>query len=319
MAVYSSRAFGIELDRRMVNVDLSKVKTNFVVSPGGVGNTIDPMIGQNIDRANTLGVPIFMTWQVDPIPYMPIDQNSYPAPADDYHIKVLDRAVYIGGQANGIKRKIYGIILDIRNNRGDGKQVTEGNFRNMALYLFNTVWSRYKIPVYIMASQALLNSYTNGAPGLSQFLSTCDGICSWKSATPGANTTMASWSAFPIPGDTYVPEYIANAKLVYFSKYASTVYNFPGITDAQGQPISTGLWMYKSTPADLIRDVNYTGRVISSNPATSTTPITPVTPVTPVTPTGTPTISDLYTLLQQVQTKLASVETTVNDIRNHYK
>jgi hypothetical protein len=310
MAVYSSRAFGIELDRRMVNVDLTKIKTSFVVSPGGVGNTIDPMIGQNIDRANSLGVPFFMTWQIDPAPYMPIAQNSYPEPKDDYHIKVLDRAVYIGGAANGIKRKISGIILDVRNNKSDGKTVTEGNFRNMALYLFNAVWSRYKIPVYIMASQAMLTSYSNGAPGLSQFLSTCDGICSWKSATPGANTTVASWSSFPIPGDTYVPEYIANAKQVYFSKYAATVYTFPGITDAANQPVSVGLWMYKSTPGDLVKDVNYTGPVVPSNPTT---------PTTPTTPTNKHTIDELYAMMQQMQTKLNTIETAVNDIRNHYK
>jgi hypothetical protein len=315
MALYSSRAFGIELDRRMVNVDLSQVKTNFVVSPGGVGNTIDPMIGQNIDRANSLAVPFFMTWQIDPAPYLPIAQNSYPEPKDDYHIKVIDRAVYIGGAANGIKRKISGIILDIRNNKVGTTTITEGNHRNMALYLFNSVWSRYKIPVYIMASQALLSSYSNGAPGLSQFLSTCDGICSWKSANPGANTTMASWSSFPIPGDTYAVEYVANAKLVYLAKYAATVFNFPGITDAQGQPVTTGLWMYKSLPSDLVKDVNYTGPVISSTTTPSTPPTT--TPITP-TPTTSPTITDLYALVQQLQTQMTTMQAAVNDIRTHF-
>ena len=107
-------------------------------------------------------------------------------------------------------------------------------------------------------------------------------------------------------------EYVANAKLVYFSKYSATVYTFPGITDAQNQPVSTGLWMYKSSVADLIKDVFYTGPVHPTTPTTTPT-------VTPTTPSSTgPSLSDLYTMMQGMQTKLASIETTVNDIRSHY-
>ena len=307
MGVYSSRAFGVELDNRMANVDLTQVKCNFVVSPGGSGGTLNSMIGQNIDRANTLGVPFIMTWQMDPNPYLGIAGNSFPAPADDTHIKMMDRAIYIGGTPAGIKRKISGIVLDIRNNTTyNNQQVTQSNLKNMAQYLFNTIWSRYKIPIYIEASQALLDSYKNGSPELSQFLSTCDGICSWKSATPGAALSMASWSSFPIPGDTYKPEYIANAPLVYFSKYAATVYDFPGITDSSNQPVTVGLWMYKSTAANLNSDLNYTG------------PVTPVTPVTPTTPTGTPTLTDVYTLLQSLQTQITTINTNVATIRTHF-
>lgn len=339
MSLYESRAFGIELDSRMANVDLTKVKCHFIVSPGGSGGTLNPMIGQNIDRANNLGVPFFMTWQVDPNPYLGIAQNSYPQPEDDTHIKMMDRAVYIGGTPAGIKRKIHGIILDIRNNTTyNNQQVTQVNFRNMALYLFNTVWSRYRIPVYIEASQALLNSYTTGCEELSLFLSTCDGICSWKSAQPGASTTTASWSNFPIPSDSYKVEYVGNAPIVYLSKYASTVFNFPGITDSSGSAITVGLWMYKSSPSILYSDINYSGTPISLNTTISTnyssstdtsgssTDTSGSSTDTSGSSTDTSgsstvnnqTLTEIYTLLQSMQTTINTINTNVETIKTHF-
>ena len=307
MGVYSNNAHGIQLDSRHTNVNESKIKSDFIVAIGGNGETPDNRFSQNVQIAYDLKIPLLMIWQIDFTFYSGANLNSWePSPENEYNLKAMKEAIYYPDST--AKRAVDGIILDITNNKDAlNNQITQVWIGAISSFIYQNSWNMFKLPQYVWVTQEMLNGY-NSAPNLLQWLTNTNSICSWKSATPGANTQMASWSNFPIPPDTYKPQYIASAPNVYFSRYANTAYTFDGIQDAVGGYPSVPLYQYMYSKDQLYKDLNF----VSSGSVTPTPNPVP----TPVVPGSGVDLTPVLTAISGLSTQISGISTQLTNLEN---
>ena len=306
MGVYSNSARGIYLDDTMT-VDASKVKNiDFIIADGGYANVPSKKFTDWVQLAYNLDIPIIMKYKVYCDGGYEYNlgnlSTGFPGYAEDLQMVAMKRQVFMGTT----KRKVAGLMLDMTDNTyhdGSGRVEPEGNFANLGKFFWSACWSELKLPQYVFMNQSMFDTYKS-APGLEAWISKVDALCSWKSATPGAQTVQASWSAIPVPPDDYKPQYISNAPAVYFSKYANSAYTFDGIT-----PGSVPLYIYKGGKSQLYSDLGFSPR-FSTPPVIVTPPVvTPpvVTPPVVVTPTPVVTV-DLSGVLAKLDAITSKVD-----------
>lgn len=264
MGVYTNNARLIQIDHRATNIDVEKLagKVAGLVINGVDGNNIDeklwlnPKFGEQVAVADKIGVPAIMLFAFSVDDYIENAPNSLPKfDEKDRHVRLLDSAIYIG--TSKIKRKISAILVDANNVMcSDGRLMTESNFKNYLDFFIQGIWKRYQIPVYIYINQSTLNKWASYKT-MDQYLSTFDGICSWKSANPGGLLSLGSVESLPIPPDDYKPQYICNAPKIYFTRYANTAYNMKEIKDANGGYPNVPLWQYISTKEGLFAELGF--------------------------------------------------------------
>ena len=303
MAIYANNARGIGLDSRHTKIDESQIKTDFIVAYGGSGETVDSVFTSHVQRAYDLKVPVIMVWQIDYSFYAgAVITHWKPSdPENDYNIRGIKSALFSGTA----RRAISGLMLDITANKDSlGNLITQGWAQEIGQYIFESAYSLFKLPQYIYITPSFVTSYQS-APNLDAFISKSDSVASWQSATPGANTQMASWSNIPIPPDTYKPFYGYDESKVWLTKYANTAYNFQGIQASDGSYPSVPLWQYISTKDSLHSDLNFT----------SSGSVTPTPVPTPV-PTPTPVVSGSGVDLTPVLDAISGLSTQMTNLQN---
>jgi hypothetical protein len=258
MGRFSGNAKGIELNESTGKVDPTKLQADFGVVYGGAGwEDITPNYKANILALDQANIPCLFLWDI----LLPAGFDasrpgkSFPPENEEPNVAAITKS------AKG--KAIAGIIIRfLDKDTSEHKVFTQGWMANYITWMVAAVYHQTGKPLYVMTSQEFIKSFGD-APDLNQVISTIDGMSSWKSATPGQKPQLASWNAFPIPGDNYVPEYISDNESLYFYNYARTAWKFDGI-DAS----STPLWMYKSSAAQLKKDLGYKDHDIfqSANP-----------------------------------------------------
>jgi hypothetical protein len=301
MAIYANNARGIGLDSRHTKIDESQIKTDFIVAYGGSGETLDGTFTSHVQQAYDLKIPVIMIWQLDYSFYANANITHWNPtdPENEYNIRGIKSALFSGTA----KRAISGLMLDITANKDSlGNTITQTWVQEISEYIFENAYNLFKLPEYIYFTPAFVASYKT-APNLDAFITKSDSVASWQSATPGANTQMASWSNIPIPPDTYKPFYGYSNPHVWLTKYANTAYTFAGIQASDNTYPSVPLWQYMSTPAGLYSDLNF----VSSGS---------VTPTPNPNPTPTPVVSGSGVDLTPVLNAISGLSTQMTNLEN---
>jgi len=244
---YSRRAKGIELDEFTGKVDPTQLRADFGVIHGGTGwSRPFPNYEANIQALYQANIPILLLWDINLPPGFDASRpdKSFPPENEEPNVAAIIRATR--------NKAVAGIIISFLNKTTpEGKVFTQGWMANYITWMVKAVAHQTGKPLFVLTSQEFISGFVD-APELDSVIANLDGLCSWKSAAPGQTPQLASWNAFPLPGDDYVPEYLSDNTPLYFINYARTSWKFDGI-DAP----STPLWMYQSTAAQLKKDLGY--------------------------------------------------------------
>jgi hypothetical protein len=256
---YSILARGIELDEDTGKVDPTRLKADFgIVYGGSGGENVSPNMGVNILALSQAHIPCLLLWDI----LIPQDADasnmdkSFPSENEEPNVVAISRAVKSGPVAGVIIR-----FLDKKTP--DGKVFTQTWMANYINWMVKAVYHQSGRPLFVMTSQAFIDGFGH-APELNNAVSTIDGMCSWKAATPGQTPQPASWNDFPFPPDDYHPEYISNNSSLAFINYSRTSWKFDGI-DAK----STPLWIYEGSADQLKKDLGYKENSTNFDPSVS--------------------------------------------------
>lgn len=243
---YTGRAKGIELNEFTGAVDPNKLQADFGVVYGGEGWTSPvPNYKANVTALYQANIPCLLLWDIIIPPDFDASRldKSFPPEQDEPNVAAIIKAIQ--------NKAIAGIIIRfLDKDMPDGRVFTQTWMANYITWMTRAVHHQTDKPLFVMTSQAFISGFDE-ATELNSVISNIEGICSWKSATPGQTPQLASWNDFPFPADDYVPEYISGSSL-YFINFARTSWRFEGI-DAS----STPLWMYKSSAPQLKTDLDY--------------------------------------------------------------
>lgn len=170
MGTYDSYAKGVLLQHTAATPTKAALAgADFLVIETGWGTDYYPEAAERVGLAADVGVPAILHYKMDAGPYqsMGYDVEKWPKPDLDLHVKTLDRAVFMGGVVGGAKRKIAAILFDMTYNQDATSKVyfTETWMAGLAKHLTLLFWERYKIPVYWLCTQKVLNDYGNKANG----------------------------------------------------------------------------------------------------------------------------------------------------------
>ena len=277
-------------------------KFDFLVADGGKEDKFSTKYAEWEDLAAKLDIPIIMKYGITGDGSYTYDmgkpETGFPDPKVDMQLLGIRHAI--------AGRVTHAIMLAYEDlTMTDGKvTLTEGNLANLLKWFYENTWGQYKKPVYTYLSNDILNNtYPKGMAALTQVTNLDSvGMCSWKSAFPGAITKAVTWDQFPICPDGYVPQSILNASPIHFANYSHTAFTFPGIKNTSGVPIPVGLWKYKGDKAMLYADLNFVPKAVYIPPAVVVPPVVTVTP--PVTSMLSLSVNELATLRSAVETIL---------------
>ena len=294
MGLYSNRARGVFLWEAHKASDFAalKGKIDFVVVYAGQGDMPAANFKENIKAARAvLGVPVLAYVSLLPDLYQGLDFNpaKFWTGKAEPHVKMLSNNLHY---ASGLSESIDGVVYDFSDyTMADGKTENNDNWAAaLAEHVTNQLFAYFKKPVYPLCKPAFAAKFTNPGGAVANLFN------SWGAISyVAANAVTVLEDGVRIPADTEGP------RPPFISAWDFWWYGSQSFT---GLAAAAALFLYKSTPAALYKELNFTGQPTEPEPEDP--------PVEPPPDDEEPPVTGDFTA---VLTKLAEISTDVKIIK----
>lgn len=301
MGLYSNRARGVFLWEAHKASDFAalKGKIDFVVVYAGQGDMPAANFKENIKAARAvLGVPVLAYVSLLPDLYQGLDFNpaKFWTGKAEPHVKMLSNNLHY---ASGLSESIDGVVYDFSDyTMADGKTENNDNWAAaLAEHVTNQLFAYFKKPVYPLCKPAFAAKFTNPGGAVANLFN------SWGAISyVAANAVTVLEDGVRIPADTEGP------RPPFISAWDFWWYGSQSFT---GLAAAAALFLYKSTPAALYKELGFTAAPVDPDPEPEPEP----DPEDPTTPPANADLAALMTELLKIGADVKVIRAFIEDMR----